>query len=233
MVNTFSFLSFPFLSIAISYMLKPMIDIFKFICYRAWITLEGNQMPLGMCHSRVFDLLYELVMIKVTACHPSKKKCKHSMKRTIPIRILLAYLMIISNPFEGTISFENSKCLHVFVSHWLTQMKNEREREREIPSMHARLLSKGEPISSSSSNGLSSTDTGLNCSFCLFVHSCYDPYHVHLINDFGYAPVFIHMLCQCEVTGRLRHFWTHYSPFTLIFEKVLRICTCLFRDFAL
>ena len=60
-------------------------------------------------------------------------------------------------------------------------MKNEREREREIPSMHARLLSKGEPISSSSSNGLSSTDTGLNCSFCLFVHSCYDPYHVHLI----------------------------------------------------
>ena len=131
MVNTFSFLSFPFLSIAISYMLKPMIDIFKFICYRAWITLEGNQMPLGMCHSRVFDLLYELVMIKVTACHPSKKKCKHSMKRTIPIRILLAYLMIISNPFEGTISFENSKCLHVFVSHWLTQMKNERERERE------------------------------------------------------------------------------------------------------
>ena len=181
MVNTFSFLSFPFLSIAISYMLKPMIDIFKLICYRAWITLEGNQMPLGMCHSRVFDLLYELVMIKVTACHPSKKKCKHSMKRTIPIRILLAYLMIISNPFEGTISFENSKCLHVFVSHWLTQMKNEREREREIPSMHARLLSKGEPISSSSSNGLSSTDTGLNCSFCLFVHSCYDPYHVHLI----------------------------------------------------
>ena len=125
------FLSFPFLSIAISYMLKPMIDIFKLICYRAWITLEGNQMPLGMCHSRVFDLLYELVMIKVTACHPSKKKCKHSMKRTIPIRILLAYLMIISNPFEGTISFENSKCLHVFVSHWLTQMKNERERERE------------------------------------------------------------------------------------------------------
>ena len=131
MVNTFSFLSFPFLSIAISYMLKPMIDIFKLICYRAWITLEGNQMPLGMCHSRVFDLLYELVMIKVTACHPSKKKCKHSMKRTIPIRILLAYLMIISNPFEGTISFENSKCLHVFVSHWLTQMKNERERERD------------------------------------------------------------------------------------------------------
>ena len=130
--------------------------------------------PRDVSLTCVFDLLYELVMIKVTACHPSKKKCKHSMKRTIPIRILLAYLMIISNPFEGTISFENSKCLH-----WLTHMKN--EWEREIPSMHARLLSKGEPISSSSSNGLSSTDTGLNCSFCLFVHSCYDPYHVHLI----------------------------------------------------
>ena len=68
--------------------------------------------PRDVSLTCVFDLLYELVMIKVTACHPSKKKCKHSMQRTIPIRILLAYLMIVSNPFEGTISFENSKCLH-------------------------------------------------------------------------------------------------------------------------
>ena len=67
------------------------------------------------------------------------------------------------------------------LTHTDEEWEREREREREIPSMHARLLSKGEPISSSSSNGLSSTDTGLNCSFCLFVHSCYETYHVHLI----------------------------------------------------
>ena len=74
-----------------------------------------------------------------------------------------------------------STCICVTLTHTDEEWEREREREREIPSMHARLLSKGEPISSSSSNGLSSTDTGLNCSFCLFVHSCYDPYHVHLI----------------------------------------------------